>query len=146
MTEDGQTPYDAPENSAPAYAANAPMTQVEYLQNRAALAPLVCADIFGTPLTAGVEALPQLEQVLTHSATREEREAVITTFGAFLGETLRNTHGGEWHEDEDQGWGIANAGAPGTFVNPFEWVKQGDVGTRYDAWRRAMPTSAKLDP
>lgn len=139
------------QNKSPATpSATAPVTKpdsmVAYLRSRAAIAPLVSADLFGTPLTPKVEALGQLDVVLAKAGapvSAEEKEAIVTTFGAFLGETLRANHGGEWTEDEDGDWGVANTGTTGTFVNPFEWVRSGNVAGQYEAWARTMPTKPK---
>ncbi|HWG91746.1 MAG TPA: hypothetical protein VNZ52_12930 [Candidatus Thermoplasmatota archaeon] len=123
-----------------------PAPTASYLQKKAYQAPILSQEVFGKPLTGGVEAFPTLDVVLGLAKTQaapEAKENIVTTFGAYLGETLRSMHGGEWTEDPDAGWCIKNVGAPGERVNPFEWVKDGNIAGHYEAWCRQVQSYGK---
>jgi hypothetical protein len=53
----------------------------------------------------GVRWLDQYINGQRESATQELKDRLPNTLGAYLGECIRNTYGGEWVQDE-MGWGM----------------------------------------
>lgn len=55
---------------------------------------------------AGVQWLDKYIDGQRDAAGDETKDALPSTLGAFLGECIRHTYGGEWVSDAEAGWGV----------------------------------------
>lgn len=87
------------------------MTDVEKLKANAAMAVETLRPVSNVPSfgfnrdsVAWVEGYIERQRVQT-DMTPELRDSLVNVLGAFLGECIIHTHGGEWRQDQF-GWGI----------------------------------------
>jgi hypothetical protein len=92
-------------------------------------------DNFGVKLDYSPASLRAIDEIISEhwEETPTFLDQVVLLFGAYVGETIRRQHGGNWTFDEENGYALENLGGTGARIYPFAKVNKRFVNGEEDS-------------